>query len=56
MYFSIHYENGPSSFQYEIQTPCTDIKAVMIGLESFLETTMEQFEEPEDEDQVDVMP
>jgi hypothetical protein len=56
MYFSIHYENGASSFQYEIQTPCTDIKAVMTGLESFLETTMEQFEEPDYEEQTDILP
>jgi hypothetical protein len=58
MYFSIHYENGASSFQYEVSTPGTDIKAVMMGIESFFETTMEpavELEEPE-ESEGDVLP
>jgi len=59
MYFSIHYENGASSFQYEVSTPGTDIKAVMMGIESFFETTMEpavELEEPDSEGQADILP
>lgn len=51
MRFSISYENGESSFHYEVNTPDTDIKAVMMGIESFFETTMEpavELEEPEE--------
>lgn len=51
MRFSISYENGESSFHYEVNTPGTDIKAVMMGIESFFETTMEpavELEEPEE--------
>jgi hypothetical protein len=57
MYFSIHYENGASNFQYEVNTPGTDIKAVMMGVESFFETTMEEgpeeSEEPENGEEDD---
>ena len=51
MRFSISYENGASSFHYEVNTPGTDIKAVMMGIESFFETTMEpavELEGPEE--------
>jgi len=50
MYFSIHYENGPASFQYEISTPVTDPKTVLTAIDNFIATTMEEALEEYDED------
>jgi len=51
MYFSIHYENGTSSFQYEINTPVTDARTVLEAIDNFVATTMEEVVEEEFDDE-----
>jgi hypothetical protein len=51
MYFSIHYENGTSSFQYEINTPVTDARTVLEAIDNFVATTMEEVIEEEFDDE-----
>ena len=52
MYFKIEYLTPTASFEHTIRTEHSDIKAVMTGIEAFLDTVVEGTNEPEDIDQV----